>query len=81
MKPNIFNITTKKLSQDGFFTCMLQWVATKNEKLDSKFFKYAQNFIKLLLSTHNGEITEITKVVVRRQWEKIDISAKIIYPQ
>lgn len=77
MKPNIFNIATKELSQDGFFTWLLKWGAPENEKLDSKLFKCAQNFIKLLLSTHNVEINEITEVDAGRQWENIDIWAEI----
>lgn len=77
MKPNIFRIATKELSQDGFFTWLLQWGAPENEKHNSKLFKCAQNFIKLLLSTHNVEINEITKVDAGRQWENIDIWAKI----
>lgn len=77
MKPNIFRIATKELSQDGFFTWLLQWGAPENEKHNSKLFKCAQNFIKLLLSTHNIEINEITEVDVRPQWKNIDIWAKI----
>lgn len=55
----------------------MQWGAPENEKHNSKLFKCAQNFIKLLLSTHNVEINEITKVDAGRQWENIDIWAKI----
>ena len=77
MKPNIFSIATKELSQDGFFTWLLKWGAPENEKIDSKLFKCAQNFIKLLLSTHNVEINEITEVDAGRQWENIDIWSKI----
>ncbi len=77
MKPNIFSIATKELSQDGFFTWLLKWAAPENEKRNSKLFKCAQNFIKLLLSTHNVEINEITEVDVRPQWKNIDIWAKI----
>jgi len=31
MKPNIFRLATKELSQDGFFTWLLQW-ADNNHK-------------------------------------------------
>jgi len=77
MKPNIFKIATKELSQDGFFTWLLQWGAPENEKHNSALFNNAQNFIKLLLSKQNIENVEIKKVVAGRQWEKIDIWAEI----
>ena len=76
-KPNLFNIATKELSQDGFFTWLLQWGAPENEKHNSGLFNSAQSFIKLLLSKQNIENVEVNKVVAGRQWEKIDIWAEI----
>ncbi len=77
MKPNIFRIATKELSQDGFFTWLLQWGAPENEKHNSGLFNSAQSFIKLLLSKQNIENVEVNKVVAGRQWEKIDNWAEI----
>ncbi len=76
-KPNLFNIATKELSQDGFFTWLLQWGSPENEKHNKDLFNCSQNFIKLLISKTFNEIINITKVVAGRQWEKIDVWAEI----
>lgn len=76
-KPNLFNIATKELSQDGFFTWLLQWGAPENKKHNEELFTCAQNFIKFLISKQYRDSFEITKVVAGRQWEKIDVWAEI----
>ena len=74
-KPNIFQIATKELSQDGFFTWLLQWADSTNAHYNQELHETAQKFIKLLLDKTNDWI--ITKVKAGRQWENIDIWAEI----
>jgi hypothetical protein len=77
MKPNIFEISTKELSQDGFFTWLLQWADPSNAKYNDKLNKCANAFVKLLLKNNIHEDIEIKKVEAGRQWEKIDIWVNI----
>lgn len=70
MKPNLFDIATKELSQDGFLTWFLQWADTSNAKYDNKLHKSAQAFVKKLLDQDD---IEIKTIITERQWEKIDI--------
>jgi len=74
-KPNIFQIATKELSQDGFFTWLLQWADSKNVQYNQELNKIAQNFIRILLK--KSDDFQITKVNVGRQLENIDIWAEI----
>jgi hypothetical protein len=73
MKPNLFKIATSELSQDGFFTWLLQWgdISAANENGD--LHNIAQSFIRVLIN----EDIPITTVKTGRQLKKIDIWAKI----
>jgi hypothetical protein len=75
MKPNIFSIATKELSQDGFFTWFLQWADDSNRQYDPELNETAKDFVRLLLGQSNDY--QITKVEAGRQWENIDIRAEI----
>lgn len=72
-KPNLFQISTKELSQDGFFTWLIQWADTSNEKYDKELNTTAKDFLKLLL---NNNIV-INNVSAGRQWNNIDIWAEV----
>lgn len=74
-KPNIFRLATKELSQDGFFTWLLQWADNKHEQYDSQLFETAKDFVRLLLGQDAD--FQISKVVAARQWNNIDIWAEI----
>jgi len=73
MKPNIFEIATKELTQDGFITWLLQWASPDNKKYDEKLNACAAGFVKFLIN----ENLEITSVEAGRQRDNIDIWAKI----
>lgn len=74
-KPNIFKLATKELSQDGFFTWLLQWADEEHFQHDKELNETAKDFVRLLL----GQSTyfQINKVVAGRQWNNIDIWAEI----
>jgi hypothetical protein len=77
MKPNIFNIATKELSQDGFFTWLLQWADLNHQSHNVELHKCAQEFVKKLIAKQIDYKTEINKVNAGRQWENIDVWAEI----
>lgn len=74
-RPNIYEIATKELSQDAFFTWLLQWADESNKKYNQALHEIAQDFVRLLLGKKPDY--EIKKVEAVRQWKKIDIKAEI----
>lgn len=76
-KPNIFNVATKELSQDGFFTWLLQWADPSNNNYNKELCNCAQEFVKKLIAKQIDYKTEIKKVKAGRQWENIDVWAEI----
>jgi hypothetical protein len=74
-KPNIFKLATKELSQDGFFTWLLQWADNEHIQHDKELNETAKDFVRLLL----GQTTDfqINKVVAGRQLYNIDIWAEV----
>ncbi|MHA6248181.1 PD-(D/E)XK nuclease family protein [Pontibacter sp. CAU 1760] len=77
MKPNIFNVATKELSQDAFFTWLLQWADDSNLVHDNELNLAAQNFVSLLISKQLDYSKDVMKVIAGRQWNNIDIWAKV----
>ena len=77
MKPNIFEISPKELTQDGFITWLLRWADPSNKEYNEELNKCAVDFINDVLMKQYKEKIEITKVVAKRQREKIDIWADI----
>lgn len=78
MKPNIFNFSTKELTQDAFICWLIMWADNSNINYDAELNKTAKYFIKELLSKQiNISNIEISKVNVWRQYENIDIWAEI----
>lgn len=78
-KPNIFQIATKELSQDGFFTWLLQWADSSNQQFNTELHECAKNFVRFLISKQI-ELPDnfaINKVSAGRQWKDIDIWAEI----
>jgi len=74
-KPNIFRLATRELSQDGFFTWLLQWADSAAEQFDGPLHETAKSFVRLLL----GESPEyhVAKVEAGRQWRNIDVWAEV----
>jgi len=79
MKPNIFEISTKELTQDGFITWLLKWADPSNKQFNGyeKLNLCAMDFVKFLINTQYKEDLEITKVEAGRQKKNIDIWAKV----
>ncbi len=75
MKPNIFDIATKELSQDGFFTWLLQWADPKNSQYNQPLNETAKDFVRLLLNKPAD--FQIQEVKTQNQWKNIDICAEI----
>jgi hypothetical protein len=75
MKPNIFRLATKELSQDGFFTWLLQWADHENSKHDQSLNLTAKDFVRLLIG--QTEDYQINKVEAGRQWNGIDIWVEV----
>lgn len=75
VKPNLFQIATKELSQDGFFTWLIQWADESNENYDSYLRSTAVSFLELMLE--NKHSVEIKKIIAYRQWNSIDILVEI----
>jgi hypothetical protein len=74
-KPNIFRLATKELSQDGFFTWLLQWADNNHNQYDNNLNETAKDFVRLLLGQTPDY--QIIKVEAGRQWNNIDIWAEI----
>jgi hypothetical protein len=72
MRPNIFEISTKELTQDGFITWLLQWADPNNKQHDEKLCRCAMEFVKLLITKQYKDDFEILKVEAGRLWENID---------
>ena len=77
MKPNIFEISTKELTQDAFITWLIKWADPQNSKYDMNLHKCGIDFLKYLLKKQFSEDIEINKVEADRQWENIDIWADV----
>lgn len=78
MKPNLFSIATKELSQDAFITWLLQWADDSFIKENSELCNAGKEFAKKLLSfKYKIETKNIKKVNAGRQWANIDIWAEV----
>ena len=78
MKPNIFELATKELTQDGFLTWLLTWADDSNEQYDKDLNLCAKDFVKRLITKEQPTLNlEVQKVVAGRQWENIDVWAEI----
>ncbi|MBE9462331.1 PD-(D/E)XK nuclease family protein [Dyadobacter subterraneus] len=75
LKPNIFSHATKELSQDAFFAWLLEWADSSNQQFDNELNEVAKDFVRLLLNKKEDYV--IHNVVVRKQWQNIDISAEV----
>lgn len=75
MKPNIFRLATKELSQDGFFTWLIQWADNTQIEHDKDLNETAKDFIRLLLNLPIDFI--INKIKAGRQWNNIDIWVEV----
>ena len=78
MKPNIFEIATKELSQDAFITWLLKWADDSCKNLDEDLHQCGKEFVSALIKKQNPNFSEfINKVEAGRQWENIDVWAEV----
>ena len=78
MRPNLFSIATKELSQDAFITWLLQWANDNFIQENFELCNAGKEFVKKLLSfKYKIEKKDIKKVNAGRQWANIDIWAEI----
>lgn len=78
MKPNLFEIATKELSQDSFIAWFLKYADSSCNKIDSKLNRCAVDFVTKLIKKCVPEFNdEIKKVEAGRQWEDIDVWAEM----
>ena len=77
MKPNLFNLATKELSQDAFLAWLLQWAdpccSDHNEELQA----VAESFLRELISLQSEVPSSIDRVKAGRQWENVDVWAEV----
>ena len=78
-RPNIFAISSKELSQDAFLTWLLQWSDPKFNEVDPVLHQCGLDFLHMVLEENSQSGKTIDSVVAGRQWEKIDVWAKIFY--
>ena len=74
-KPNLFEIATKELSQDGFFTWLIDWAHPDCAQYNLELHKAGQGFVRLLLDQPDD--FEITDVQSCRQHLNIDVWVKV----
>ena len=77
MKPNLFSLATKELSQDAFIAWLLQWADPRCREFNPKLQSVAESFLRELISLQFDFPDTIKQVEAGRQWENIDIWAKV----
>ncbi len=73
-RPNIFKYATKELSQDAFFSWLLQWADKKYSSIDPNLAKIAECLIRRFLQKNDIDINSIK---IKKQYKNIDILAII----
>lgn len=78
MKPNIFDISTKELSQDAFITWLLQWADITNKPYDKDLNKCSSEFVTTLIKKIFPDFNkQIKNVHAGRQRENIDVWVEV----
>jgi hypothetical protein len=77
VKPNLFAIATKELSQDAFLAWLIQWADPACEQHNPVLRKVAVEFVRKLVSLQGEAPAEINKICVGRQRENIDVWCEI----
>ena len=71
MKPNIFDIATKELSQDAFITWLLAFADNDNQQYDKELNLCAKEFVSMLIKK---QIPNFNEPIQLRQ----DVNGKIL---
>lgn len=78
MKPNIFNIATKELSQDAFIIWLLMFADDKYKHIDNKLNECGKKFVcKLIQKQKNNFGENIKSIKVKKQNKNIDIWTEV----
>lgn len=77
MKPNLFTLATKELSQDAFIAWLLQWADSECAQHNQGLHAVASSFLKQIISLQGTPPAQITTVKAGRQWENIDVWAEV----
>lgn len=77
MKPNLFNLATKELSQDAFIAWLLQWASPDCIQYDPVLQSVASQFAMKLISLQRDPPESITEIEAGRQWDNIDVWAEV----
>lgn len=77
MKPNLFPLATRELSQDAFIAWLLQWADPRCRAFNTELQAVAESFLRELISFQCEVPGTIEQVEAGRQWENIDIWAKV----
>jgi len=77
MKPNLFTLATKELSQDAFIAWLLQWANPGCRNYNRELQAVAESFLRELISLQSEAPDSIDRVEAGRQWENIDVWAEV----
>ena len=77
MKPNLFALATKELSQDAFVAWLLQWADPKAREHNPELSAVAVEFVNRLIALQGTVPARIERVNAGRQWENIDVWAEV----
>jgi hypothetical protein len=77
MKPNLFDISTKELTQDAFIVWLLEW-ANKENADNAALHKCGIEFAASLIKKDIPDFSEsVQSVKTQRQWNHVDILAVV----
>ena len=74
-RPNLFAYATSELSQDAFLAWFIEWADQSYDNVDSNLHSCAVKFVKKLIDKGDGY--SIDKIEVGRQWNHVDVWAKV----
>ncbi len=78
MKPNLFSIATKELSQDAFIAWLIQWADDSCSDDNPALCEAGKRFVKKLISLQYADVEiDVKNAWADRQWENIDILAEV----
>lgn len=77
MKPNLFSLAIKELSQDAFIAWLLQWADPRCREHNPALNAVACEFVNRLISLQGTAPAQLTRVEAGRQWENIDVWAEV----
>ena len=77
MKPNLFTLATKELSQDAFIAWLLQWANPGCRDYNRELQAVAESFLRELISLQSEAPDSIDRVEAGRQRENIDVWAEV----